>query len=704
MTKFDYGKYRGIIISIVLFLVLDASVLTLNFLMSFQIADDAVGVNVAGRQRMLSQRITKSLFDMQTSINNPAELERATKALQAATILFDRSFNAFNEGGVTPGPDGTPATIEKVSSQPSLDALSAAKVIWIPYHNSIQTLSLINPTLSIDTFSAQLATTLGIGRESNLALLREMNNLTVDQETVAKSKAETLRLIQTIGITLAILNFIIIMFHSVKQLLTGDKKIALAQNETREILDTVNEGLFLLDNEGVIGDQYSAELEQILDRKELGGQRLDNLLRKIVSEKDLNTTKKFIGLLFDPTKREKLLGSLNPLKEVEAHLVNTQGIYQSKFLSFSFSRVVLDSEIRHILVTVTDITKQVNLARELDLAQKEAEDQFEMLTALIGNHSDMLPTYLDNGQKTLTKINEILKTPARSPTQLQEKAMGIYTRIHGFKGESAAMDMTQFANMAHQFEDELDQLQKNPKLTGNDFLSMTVLLNKMMVQIESAQKLMTKISSVSIAPSHENIKPSQEIKISWSHLETLAQQVSERQNKPVDLTHSGLNDYHLPETLRSMLSNISVQLIRNSITHGIETTAERFESQKPAMGIIDIRLIKKMDGSLEYRFEDDGRGLDIDGIRSAAVKRGIVSEEESLKMGRKQIISLIFSPDLSTAPVLDQDAGRGIGMASIQDSIKQLNGRIAIASKRGLGCSFTVKLPASSISHSEEAA
>jgi len=533
-----------------------------------------------------------------------------------------------------------------------------------------------------------------------------MNNLTVDLEVVARNKAETLRLIQTVGITLAIINFIIIITHSVRQLISGDRKIAEAQNETREILDTVNEGLFLLDRDGKIGDQYSAELEKILGREGIGGQDLELLLKKVVSEKDLNTTRKFIGLLFDPSKREKLLGSLNPLKEVEAHLINARGVYQSKFLSFTFSRVVLEGEIRHILVTVRDITKQVSLARELDLAQKETEEQFEMLTALIGNNSDMMPIYLSNSHKTLEKINDYLKIPAKSPSQLQEKANNIYKCIHSFKGESSAMEMTQFASYAHQFEDQLDDLKANPKLTGNDFLSLTVQLNKIISQVEAAQKLMEKVTSVTptqAAASDAVTDSPAEKRYSWSHLHTLTQQVSERQKKSVELLHSGLNDYLLPEKIQSILSSISVQLIRNSITHGIEAPEERFEAQKPQTGTIDIRLVKKADGSLEYRFDDDGQGLDINGIRTAAVKKGLVTEQESLQMDRKQIISLIFSPDVTTAGSLDEDAGRGVGMSSIQTAIKELNGRISIATRRGLGCTFTVKLPSSSLQTAQAA-
>ena len=97
--QFDFGKYRGIIISIALFLLLDASVLLFNFYVSFEIADDAVGVNLAGRQRMLSQRMAKTLFVLDASRDDPIGFKTAFDELQLSKRLFDETLNAFNSGG-----------------------------------------------------------------------------------------------------------------------------------------------------------------------------------------------------------------------------------------------------------------------------------------------------------------------------------------------------------------------------------------------------------------------------------------------------------------------------------------------------------------------------------------------------------------------------------------------------------------------------
>lgn len=694
MNKLDYGKYRGIIISIVLFLVLDASVLVMNFYMSFQIADDAIGVNIAGRQRMLSQRITKSLFDVQTSIGDETELKRSLDELRGAASLFNSSFVAFDEGGITPAPDGQPATLKPVSSIGSMQAIASAAPIWSPYLASIEQLLAVDPLQSVDAFRTQLETTLSVGRTENLNLLRYMNDLTVDLEGVARSKAEILRLIQTVGISLALLNFFIIIFHSVKQLKTSDRKIEEAQQQTQEILSTVNEGLFLLDSNGKIGDQYSAELETIMGRNQLGGTSLNDLMGSLVSQQDMITTHKFVGLLFDKSKKVRLLGSLNPLRKIEVHLTDSQGVYQSKFLSFAFSRVMRQGEIVHILVTVKDITQEIQLAAELELTKKQGEQQFEMLTSLLGGDSSLVPMYLKNSAQTLGKINSILQLPAKTHAQLIDKANNIFSLVHNFKGESAALAMEQFVDLAHQLEEQLVELKTNPALSGNDFLSLTVLLNKIISQINGAQKLMSKISSMAPTDQLSAAPPSLTARRGWEHLQNLASYVAKRQNKKVELLHSGLGDQDLPEAIQKMLSEVSVQLIRNSISHGIEDAQGRRDAEKPETGSIDIRLVRRANNSYQYSFSDDGIGLNLNSIRESALAKGLITPSQAENMDKKQIISLIFSPDLSTSENVDEDSGRGIGMASVQTAIRALGGKLSISSRRGLGCSFNISLPA----------
>ncbi len=687
-----YSKYKGILVSIILFIILDVSVMVMNFYISFQIADDAVGVNLAGRQRMLSQRTMKSLFDVQASVGNPTELQRATDELTATTGLFHSTLIAFDQGGAAKGASGEDVILAAAASAASKQSIAVTKDIWTPYYAKITDLLTAQKSGDQALLTSSLAAAIAAGKASNLAILKEMNNLTVDLEQVAASKANTLRWVQMIGITLALINFFIIIFHSFKNLRESDAKIEAARQETQEILATVNEGLFLVDKDLVIGKQHSTELTKIFNRDDIAGQHFEALLRSLVSEKDMATAQSYIKLLFKKTVNQNLIGDLNPLNEVEIHLPTGDGTYDSKFLSFAFSRVHTDKTISHVLVTVADISERVRLTRELEATKGQSEQQLEMLTTLLNSNSDMIPEFLDNSFKTFNLINQVLRMPAKNQSAYVDKATRIFALIHNFKGEASALSLNHFVDKAHEFEDQLDKLRAKRDLTGNDFLSLTISLNEMISYAETARKMVGKLASLTVPTSHgSNVV--QFKRKDWGHLQDLANSVARRQGKMVEVVASGLNDHDLPDAFSQVINSISVQFIRNAVTHGIEPAKERLMAQKPEKGEINIRLTRRDNGALQYMFEDDGSGLDIDGIRNKALKVGLINEIEAESMDRKQVMSLIFAPELSTRDIADEDAGRGIGMSAIKESLNQLGGKITIANRAGYGCKFTVTFP-----------
>ena len=693
MFSFDAGKYRGIIISVALFLLLDASVLLMNFYISFEIADDAEGVNIAGRQRMLSQRTMKSLFDINASVEDPVELDRALKELSLTTTLFNNTLNAFHKGGGTKSASGEPITLSAVSSESSKRAVNAAVKIWSPYWSKIETMLSYSPSDTPFEFEQALAATISYGKNYNLNLLKLMNDLTVDLENVARSKATRLRMIQTIGITLAVINFFIIMFHFLRQLRESDDKIAAAQQETREILETVNEGLFLLDESLVLGEQHSDAIKDIFGRDDFAGITFDDLLGDIISSKDMGTAKNFVGLLFKPEVKQNLIGDLNPLNEVEVHISTSGGTFENKFLSFTFSRVLSENSdiISHVLVTVSDITERVKLARELEQMQAQNEQQFEVLTKIIHTSSDLLNAYLKNSFDTFEKINRELKVPAKTQSQFVTKAHNIFAYIHNYKGESAAMELEQFVDLAHKFEDQLDKIKENPSLTGNDFLPLTVSLNQLISHTEATKKLSDKLFQFTGTTPSVTMQAISDRR-NWNHLESLARSVAERQGKQVELITSGLNDFDLSEELYQAINTITLQLVRNAISHGIESKDVREESQKAETGKINIRLSKRKDRSLELVVHDDGTGIDVDTIRDIAVEKGIISEFQAESMDSKQVIALVFEPAFSTREESDLDSGRGMGMHLVKKQVKQWAGKILIKSRRGRGTSFRISL------------
>ena len=243
-------KYRQIVLAIAAFLIFDLGVLVLNFYTSFQISSEAVAINIAGRERMLSQRMTKSLLAIQLNTLQGKPSVDAIKELKATVELFATSFKAFREGGTVMGSNNLPVTIQAVRTEAGRDILHRADTVWQPYLQAIQAV-LASPEVAPDA----LQNAVQIGLANNVKLLGLMNDLTTRLETEASAKAQRLRLIQTIGIALALLNFGFILFHFLLLLRESDQIIEAAQQETQEILSTVKEGLFLLGSDFHIGNQ-----------------------------------------------------------------------------------------------------------------------------------------------------------------------------------------------------------------------------------------------------------------------------------------------------------------------------------------------------------------------------------------------------------------------------------------------------------------
>ena len=229
------GKYREIIWAVALFLVLDLSVLILNFYISYQISEDALSINLAGRQRMLSQRITKSLLIAQANINQDMPIDGALTELKNTTKLFDETLTAFEQGGMAQGGDQKTVYLTAITSPEGKEILNKARNIWEPYLDRVN--SLIKDSSSSNALYL-IDGAVRFALANNLKLLDLMNQLTTTLEQGANAKADILRKIQTVGILLAMLNFVFILFKFIRRLRENDRKIEIAQNETGEILAT----------------------------------------------------------------------------------------------------------------------------------------------------------------------------------------------------------------------------------------------------------------------------------------------------------------------------------------------------------------------------------------------------------------------------------------------------------------------------------
>ena len=162
--------------------------------------------------------------------------------------------------------------------------------------------------------------------------------------------------------------------------------------------------------------------------------------------------------------------------------------------------------------------------------------------------------------------------------------------------------------------------------------------------------------------------------------------------KEADFTIVG-EEVKVDKRILEELKDPLIHLLRNCIDHGIETPEQRRKAGKPERATITLS-VSRVNGSLvEFALEDDGTGVDAEKVKTAAVKRGLLTAEAAEQLPNEAALPLIFEPDVSTSPMITALSGRGLGLAIVREKAEKLGGRVTIESRRGAGTVFRMTLP-----------
>lgn len=687
------GKYRAIVYAVAFFLVFDLGVLILNFYTSYQISQDAVAINLAGRQRMLSQRMTKSILTINDDLRVGRDVSAALKELQTTVGLFDGTLAGFERGGQVTGSDGKPAVLVAVESEQGRTLLREARETWDPYRATIEPLLKDDVALAAapaPTGADVLPAAVAVARANNLKLLDLMNGLTTHLERLAKQKADRLRLIQTVGIVLALINFGFILFHFLRQLREGDQRIEAAQRETAEILDTVNEGLFLLGSDGRIGNQYSASLPTILRRDVKPGDDFFALLKDMVPETTLRTARDYIELLFSGRVRERLMGTLNPLDRIEALVEKPGGGHDTRFLDMQLNRVLVDGKISHLLVTVTDITERVRLERELAAAQRRLKSAGESFLNVLRIEPTELNRFLASTERALLDINEQLKQKPAGHAVSPRTIESIFRAIHAVKGEAAVLGIESVESLAHEFEQALAPLRTRERIAGDDLLSLPVHIHQLLEHLTAMRSGAERATGSSDVPP-ESAQPQR----LTAEIQRLAARIAEDQRKRVRVATELSEFDRLPESARHVLKEIAIQLIRNAVSHGIESPEERARAAKSEEGMITLTLHPAGDDRFELIVRDDGRGVVPQRIRETLIATGRYPAAVVEALDERTLLGKIFEPGFSTAAgTVNRDAGHGVGLDLVKTKLGALRAKLKLHTQPGRFTEFRIQFAA----------
>ncbi len=167
--------------------------------------------------------------------------------------------------------------------------------------------------------------------------------------------------------------------------------------------------------------------------------------------------------------------------------------------------------------------------------------------------------------------------------------------------------------------------------------------------------------------------------------------LSKKLDKKMELYMTG-EETELDRTVVDEIGDPLMHLLRNSADHGLESAEVRKQRGKSEVGSIFLNAYQ--DGNnVVIEVGDDGNGIDVEAVKNKAIERGVVTAEQAENMSEKDIIDLLFHAGFSTAKVVSDVSGRGVGLDVVKSKIESLSGEVEVKTKLGEGSTFIIRLP-----------
>jgi len=183
------------------------------------------------------------------------------------------------------------------------------------------------------------------------------------------------------------------------------------------------------------------------------------------------------------------------------------------------------------------------------------------------------------------------------------------------------------------------------------------------------------------------------VSIVFQRFPRLVRDISRKLGKEVELVLEG-EQTEADKNIIEALADPLIHIVRNSLDHGLETPEVRRASGKPETGTLRIRAAQQAD-RMVIEILDDGKGIDPAVIKRKAYEKGLIDEAALERMDDRSAVNLIFAAGLSTAAVVSDLSGRGVGMDVVRSAVEKLNGSVIVESELGKGTSIRISLPLS---------
>lgn len=469
--------------------------------------------------------------------------------------------------------------------------------------------------------------------------------------------------------------------------------------QSQVVFQNVEQGIFLLNKEHKISKLYSRAMETIFHTKKIAGETLVDFMRSLLIPRDLEALEMFMKHLFNPEIDEDVVNQLNPVEQVKI-FTESQGMVNTKYIRLAFTRIENKrQEIQQIMVTVSDETEGVVLAQQLEEADEKKKLEMEQMLSILKIDPALLRGFIVNSRKELKGISDKYET--HPDEDYKELLQFTFQIIHNLKGNSIVIGLQILTDKFHKIEDAITKLQDAGKVLGSDFLTILYEINEVDIIIANMGEMLRKVAGI-----YNKFSNEEQSDTNYDLIDSLKRglnTMSEESGKAVNFIFNNEKNLNIPKVIQGDVKDIMIQLMRNSIAHGIESPNVRIAQKKLIKGNITVSLDQHESGSeLILTYQDDGNGLNTAQIVDKAINKNIISESERDSLSNDQIVDLLFSDGFSTTDEADEYSGRGQGLGLVKSKIEGLQGTFTVDFQKGEFFEMIINLPDSSTVNQKE--
>jgi len=494
--------------------------------------------------------------------------------------------------------------------------------------------------------------------------------------------------------------------------------------EIRSIMTNLPQGILMIQKDLSIHKDHSSFCQQLFEQTELEGRNVLTVISQglQIGADRLAQLEAALQACFDgPEIAFQLNQDCFPH---ECRRLNHKGVQQT--LEMDWHPIVdPEGQIERILLSVRDVTSWRSL-------QRQSDEQMHRLE-LIGEVINVEPAGFLRLMKSCRAFHAenqrlILNLTDHDP----EVNKILFINLHTMKGVARSQHLNKMSDLYHSIEQYLADLQMGQVDFSQDLMhkymkDISDLLDvyesvskkdlgrsmqvdeHAVVSMKDLEPFVQRIDRLDLANSRDTREfvhdvsmlftqlyfqaPNKVFLDIFSSLTRLAKDLA----KEVPQVNLELGDVLLTREAEDLFRNVFVHLLRNSMDHGIEGPGDRVKKGKASKGLISVRLRSTAEG-LEVIYGDDGRGLDLQNIKAAAVRRGLLAPDA--KPSLQELVKFIFTTGFTTSNAISVISGRGVGMDAVSRYVSDLGGTIQVevtegTDSNGLFVSFVflIKLP-----------